>query len=144
MVARARRIKQFAEYRCHSLGTTTTSKDEDKCRRYTVSSNTSTAPPADPIVVSFVRPADRGKSTAAAAVERLLQPGICSGNSPTTTAEGREESQHSRRNLDQLYDTVREIAVSGSGVGGERKMSRSNTISFPNNSCASDQDMLSR
>jgi hypothetical protein len=49
--------------------------------------------------------------------------------------------------IEQLYETVREIAVSGGGgSGGERKMSRSNTISFPNSGSTSsaDQDVLAR
>jgi len=41
---------------------------------------------------------------------------------------------------------VREIAVTGGGGGGERKMSRSNTISFPNCNInnKADQEILAR
>jgi hypothetical protein len=136
VVARARRIKQFAEFRCHSLGNNETDSAAAKCRRYTFSNSaTSSAAPAnDPIVVSFVRPADRLPDN-----ERQIKSGDGGSGGdvwlPTIEEGGRGRQQQHR--LDQLYETVRDIAASGGGGGERLIMSRSNTISFPSNSSSS-------
>jgi hypothetical protein len=170
VVARARRIKQFAEARCHSLGASS------------VPSSSPLPPSSDPVVLSFVRPADRHPMRECPTSnrqnqERLLEPG--KGASRGGSAEGggqrngrpegggqrnsgsegggqknsgpeggaQRKSEQQRRNMEQLYETVREIAVSGGGGGGERKMSRSNTISFPNcnsSSSAAQQELQAR